>query len=48
MQAKAVGFPLYKIYIPDPCTMEQYEVLMEKEMSRLKNDLQITHVGTYP
>eukprot|EP01135_Chromosphaera_perkinsii_P003178 Nk52_evm67s236 gene=Nk52_evmTU67s236 len=46
LQAKAVGYPLHVLYIPDPCTMEQYEELMMREMSRLKRDLNLTHIAS--
>src|SRR6478736_6670700 len=32
VQAKHVGIPLYKVYIPEVCTNEEYEKQMEEAM----------------
>lgn len=36
MQAEALGLPLAKVFIPDPCSNEQYEAAMADALSRAK------------
>lgn len=44
-QAEAVGLPLFKIYLPWPCSNEIYESIMMKELAKLKDIHQPSHIA---
>lgn len=37
LQAKSLGLPVFKVYIPSPCTNEVYEAEMAKMIATLRN-----------
>ena len=43
-QAEATGLPVCKIYLPNPCTNEQYEAAMRPPMDRARDE-GIMHVA---
>jgi len=43
LQARQIGIPLYKVYIPEVCTNEEYEYQMEQAMLYWKA-MGVTHV----
>ena len=43
-QAEAAGLPLTKVYIPQPCSNEEYEAAMGKAVAKAKHE-GITHIA---
>ena len=44
-QAEAAGLPLFKVYLPWPCSNSDYETEMKCAFSRIKNDFNATHIA---
>ncbi len=44
LQAEALGLPLYKVWIPEPCSNEEYEAAMRKAVARALAD-GVTHMA---
>lgn len=42
MQAKSIGLPLFKLYLPEKLKMDEYDDIISNELNKLK-DLGVTH-----